>query len=254
MRARWAAIWGIFTGVLFISPGLLAYEQSMCNLTVPTGLESGEGEFRLIHRFYGKIFDDPFDEPFESLGTNQGVNVDIGFRYQILPRAELSLSYGTDWREVALGASYAVYIPTAFLRSQADVRIFSYEPGGSDDRGIHVFGQLSLQSEPFLQRISPVLNVGYDGDTGRAGLGLGINLIIIRRLEILGEYFPLLYDEGAFGGENDFYAFGVKLNTSGHHFFFLLSNSLQIGSRFLMQGTMDHDLRLGFTIHRIFES
>lgn len=232
---------------------LLAYEQSMLNLTVPTGLESGEGEFRVQHRFYGKVFDDPFDDPLESpFGTNEGVNVDLGVRYQFWPNTEASLSYGTDLREVVLGASYAVSAPGVPLRGQVDFQFFSFEPSPAADRENNFYGQISLQAGPFLERLAPVVNFGYDGNAEKTGLGLGLSVVVFRKLELTGEYFPLLYEE-EIDEREDCFALGLKINTSGHHFVMLFGNGIEIGPRRLMRGAFDRDLRVGFAIHRILE-
>ena len=243
----------ILLALCMVSSPLMAYEQSMPNLAVPTGLESGEGEFRVQHRFYGKVFDDPFDDPLESpFGTNEGVNVDLGIRYQIWANAEVNLAYGTDLREVVLGGSYALPVPGIPLRGQIDFQILSFEPSLAADRENNFYGQISLQAGPFLKRIAPVVNFGYDGYAEKTGLGLGLSVVVFRKLELAGEYFPLFYEEEV-DERDDCFALGLKINTSGHHFVILFGNGVEIGSRHLMRGAFDRDLRMGFAIHRILE-
>jgi hypothetical protein len=235
---------------------LPAYESGMLNLKTPTGLERGKGEFKVQHRFKGKVSEEPFDNFF---GMDlAGVNVGIGLRYTVWSELELNASRIWDGKEYTVGVGYAYSFPKTPLRGQVDGQFFSYEEfsleKGSEERESSFFGLLSLQSEPAFGRVTPVVNIGYDihNEEFGAGLGLGIaafeNLGIVRKLSVIGEYFPTT---GGTESEKSF-AFGLRVETYGHHFDLILHNNWGMGVRRLMSGTtITEGLHFGFNIKRL---
>ncbi|MCX5859382.1 MAG: DUF5777 family beta-barrel protein, partial [Proteobacteria bacterium] len=206
--------------VFLIPSSLPAFEQAMPSLKVPTNLEAQEGEFRILHRFIGPVNHQTVDT---AIGMTEGAFVNLGLRYLIWSKLEANFSYQTRTREYITGLSYAYFIPQAHLRAQLDGQFFSYK---DSKRKNNYFGLLSLQSEPILKRVSPVINFGYDGYNHRFGPGFGINIIIIKKFEIIGEYYPVWKkDKNPLLGSKNAFAFGLKDNTAGHHFMLLLTNS-----------------------------
>lgn len=238
---------GLFLIILLmlVSGQLLAYEMGTFNLESPTSLEKGQGEFKVQHRFRGKISEQP-------LGMDQGVNVGISLRYSLMPNFELNASRFWNVKEGILGASYAYSIPKSPLRSQFGAQFFSFEVFDLEENEMKrkngFFGLLSLQSEPLFNRINPVANAGYDSYNKEFGLGLGLNIVILeylgmlQRMSVVGEYFPT--------GENSF-AFGFRFETYGHHFDLIVSRNPENGVRRLMSGTAEAEgLHFGFNIKR----
>ena len=116
-----------------------------------------------------------------------------------------------------------------------------------------MFGLLSLQTEPILGRITPVVNLGYDADEEEfgAGFGLAITLIeltgTIQKLSAIGEYFPTTNESDM----EQTFAFGIRIETYGHHFDLILGNSSELGERRSMAGTLSNvDMTFGFNIRR----
>ncbi|MCX5868381.1 MAG: DUF5777 family beta-barrel protein [Proteobacteria bacterium] len=236
--------------LIFLLPqSLPAFEQAMLSMKVPTNLEVKDGEFRILHRFIGVFHDNTFKT---AMGMTEGANVNFGIRYHIWSKLEANLSYLTRTKEIIAGASYAYLLPQAYLRSQLDAQFFTYDPGTGDRRNSY-FGLLSLQSEPIFKRVAPVINLGYDGDNHRFGLGLGVSIILIKKFELIGEYYPVKRDEPGLGPKNSF-AFGFKDNTAGHHFMLLFTNTWASEPRRMMLGTRARgsDLYFGFNIERWF--
>jgi hypothetical protein len=227
---------------LLIPQALLSYESGMLNLKVPTNLEQRQAEFIVQHRFYGKITEEPL-ETF--LGMDMGANVGVGLRYAIQEKFEFNVSHTRIQKEYTIGLSYAYVVPE-ILQGQAEIQFFSFKPG-IKERKRGVFCQLALQSAPVLKRFTPVVNIGYDGYNGKAGLGFGLDVNILDNLSIIGEYFPLLDDDE----QVDCFACGFRIQTYGHRFMFLLGNSSEIGTRRLMLGTDARDLCFGFNIQRL---
>lgn len=236
--------------LVFASQITSAYERSMLNLKTPTELEKGEMEFTVRHRFSGKINEKPFDN---FLGMDVGgTNIGIGFRYIVWSKLELNVlrTRGTFQyeNEYTLGASFAHSF--SVLRTQMGLQFFS-----SGERKSNLFGQLDLRSEPILERVIPVVNIGYDGHNRRVGLGFGVLIAFdeltfssFEGLSLIGEYFPTANEDNL----NSF-ALGIKLKTYGaHQFALLISNGQAISTRRLMLGTKINDLRLGFNIQRLF--
>ncbi len=231
--------------LMLASVQLLAYEMGTFNLEAPTSLEKGQGEFKVQHRFRGKISEQP-------LGMDQGVNVGISLRYSVLANFELNASRFWSGKEGILGASYAYSIPKSPLRSQFEAQFFSFEEFDLKENEMKrkngFFGLLSLQSEPLFNRINPVINAGYDSYNEEFGAGFGLNVVILeylgmlQRISVVGEYFPT--------GENSF-AFGFRFETYGHHFDFIFSRNSENGVRRLMSGIAEAEgMRFGFNIKR----
>jgi hypothetical protein len=229
--------------VLLIPQAVLSYENGKLNLSVPTELEEGQTEFVVQHRFYGKIAEEPLDT---FLGMAMGANVRIGLRGVLREKVEFKVSHIRLQKEYVVGLSYA-YVVRDRLRSQVEIRFFSFKPG-IQERKRGLFYQLALQSDPILERITPVANLGYDSYEGSAGIGFGIDVGLLEHLSLIGEYFPVL--DG--NGETDCFAFGLGLRTYGHRFMVLLGNSSKIGTQRLMLGTNARDLYFGFNIQRLF--
>jgi len=243
--------------LLMLMPGILrAYEPGTFNLTSPTNLEKGQGEFKIQHRFYGEVGDETLDTFF---GMDIGANVGIGLRYAVLPGLDLNVARFRNRKEGVLGASYA-YSPSGIpLRGQVDIQYFRYEEfdfgTNSEEKRKGVFGLFSLRAEPILNRITPVVNMGYDGYNEEFGAGLGLavtvleNLGTIQKIIAVGEYFPTTSEDE----KEQSLAFGVRIETYGHHFDLILHNNSELGARHLMSGTITTEgLRFGFNIKRLF--
>ncbi|MFH1007833.1 MAG: DUF5777 family beta-barrel protein [Candidatus Latescibacterota bacterium] len=229
--------------VVLIPQSLLSQGNGFLNLTVPTGLEEGQAEFIVQHRFFGKITEDPLDTFF---GIDSGANVRIGLRMVLREDFGLVVSHIRMQKEYEVGLSYTCDIPHR-LRTQGDVRVFSFKPG-VQEREHGIFCQWALVGAPVLGRVTPALNLGYDSYEGSAGLGFGFDVALLERLSLIGEYFPVLDGNGL----SDCFALGINFRTYGHRFMLLSGNSSEIGTRRLMRGTGNgRDLYFGFNIRRL---
>ena len=232
---------------------LLAYEPGLLNLSSPAELESGQAEIKIQHRFLGDVTNDTLNTLF---GADLGANIGIGLRYEV-SGFELGVSRLRNMREYILAVGYGHALPDIPLRGQADVHFFRYEVfdaglGGIDKRS-GAFGILSLQTEPLLDRFTATANAGYDGREEEFGAGFGVAITIIKRMGLLqrvgviGEYFPATSKDD---NEKSF-AFGLRFETYGHDFDFIVGNNTDMGLRHLMVGAMNNaDLHFGFNIKR----
>jgi hypothetical protein len=232
----------------------LSYEMSMLNLSVPSNLERGQMEFKVQHRFFGPVDEDPFDTFF---GMDGGANVGLTLRGPVWRKLEVSSSYVMDFSKWLVDLSYTVVLPDSLLRAKAEVELFSFEQSPVSGRETALFYQAALQTAPLPGGISPVLNVGYDAHTGRGGLGFGARVNVLENLSLQGEYYPIISrddddPDSPLGPENAF-AFGLELQTYGHHFVLMVGNSTDIGARCRMLGAYSNDLRFGFNIQRLFD-
>ena len=232
---------------------LIAFEPSMVNLTTPSRLENTESVFKITHRFYGPVNEDPLESFF---GLDAGANVSLGMRYALLPRLELNAAYTRFQKEYVLGASYAYFLPQIFVGAQLDVQFFSFKGIGIDERNENFYYALSLQTEPLFDVVRPVINAGFDGYNEKFGVAFGmsigtdIDIGPVNRLDLIAEYYPVIdRDDAVHAAENSF-AFGIKAATYGHNFMLLVGNNSQISPRRLMLGAVDNDLYFGFNVHR----
>jgi hypothetical protein len=221
----------------------------MINLKVPTDLLPFQGEFCVRHRFYGKFTDKPFENFF---GMNQGANVGMDFRFSPLKRIEINSMYIFEYNEYILGCGYTFDIPEVYLKTQFNIHLFSFKPVFDvPDRKTGSYVQVVIQTNPIIQRLQPVINMGYDSYLKKSGIGFGFDLILIKKFHFIGEIFHNNNSQHYLTKKS--YAFGFKLLTYGHRFVILLGNNNDIGVRRLVQGTKSNNLFLGFSIHRIIE-
>lgn len=248
----------ILAVILFLIPQMImAYDDpSGMNLKGPTTLKTGQKEFKIQHRFYGKVNEKPIDTFF---GMYIGANVSLGLRYLLFSKLELNTSYMRDGNEFEVGTSYAVFFPAIMLRSQIDAQFFSYKQYNlekkAEERKSNVFALLLLQTDPIMKIITPTVNVGYDGDNKEIGAGVGLSVIaladlgLIRKLVLIGEYYPTKLED-----RKNCYDFGIRLETYGHNFDFIFGNNSNIGVRHLMLGVdklIPKGLYFGFNIKRL---
>jgi hypothetical protein len=249
---------------LCVSMQAFALENSLLNLKLPTALEARQAQFIVQHRFFGLVDVKPIDTFF---GMSEGANVGIGFRVRVAQKAEVFASHVIRAKEYSAGAGHAFDFPGLPLRGQVDLQYVTYshfvvsQAGASEKREHLFFGQLDLAAALHGGRLTPVANLGYDSETDRWGLGIGLNAGVFERLSLIAEYFPRLTDRN--DGLADAVALGVKVQTYGHHFLFQLSNGTVIGTRRLMAGvprsiqtdtgTRNHPWMFGFGIQRLLE-
>ena len=237
--------------------GASALEKSMLSLKLPSELEARQAQFFFQHRFYGNINEEPFDTFF---GMSGGANAGLGFRVRLFQNFELVASHVFNENEYGLAAGYAFKIPRLPVRGQMDAEVFTnkriYFIGNSivQDRKRFASFRLDLAFKPILNRLSPVVNVGYDTDRKKTGLGLGLDLALTSKYSFIGEYYPRLNkNEKIDGLMYDSYAVGLKVQTYGHHFLFHIGNNTEIGTRKLMAGSAHKGLFFGFGIQRLLE-
>ncbi len=245
--------------MFFIPCVLMAYDDpGGLNLKGVTALKTGQLEFRIDHRFYGKINEKPIDTFF---GLYSGADVSLGLRYLLWSTLEINTSFTRYENENAIGLSYAILIP--MIRSQIDAQLFSHKRYNIDvqkeERLTNGFVLLSLQTDPIMDLMTPTVNVGYDAENEKIGVGIGLVIIILKdmgtmqKLALLGEYYPTKLENS-----DNCYCFGIRIETYGHNFDFVLGNNSNIGIRRLMLGSPkivgnDKGLYFGFNLKRLID-
>ena len=250
---------GVITAISF---PLFAYEEwSTPGLTAPTALNPLSIEAQYQHQFWGRIIGK--DRPSNLFGIGEGADAYIGLRSVVWRKAQAYVSYDSRQlfrqahNEFTFGVAYALFIPQAFLRLQAEGEIYSYASYLTypEERKTGYFIRGCLQNDPVFDRVSFLCNVGYGFDEKKPGLGIGCNVAITEMVEVYGTYFPVWDKTDNSILQTDIrnpFSFGVKIITYGHQFFIFAGNATEIGSRHLMRGTSDNYLRLGFMIKRLF--
>jgi hypothetical protein len=238
--------------------GAFGLEQSMLSLKLPSQLDARQAQFFFQHRFYGKV--DSLDTFF---GMAEGANAGLGFRIRVFRNFELVAShvFGEEREnENSLGIGYAFPVPGLPVRGQIDAEIFSNKRYYTDPNGAFLRRKnftavrLDLASKAILNRLTPVVNIGYNSERKHAGFGLGLDVTITPKYSLIGEYYPRLQktrDESLL--IHDSFAIGLKVQTYGHHFLFHVGNNRGIGTRNLMEGAGVKTLFFGFGIQRLLE-
>jgi hypothetical protein len=237
--------------------GVFALEKSMLSLKLPSQLEARQAQFFFQHRFYGKLDNKALDTFF---GMNEGANAILGFRTRLFENFELVVSHVFRDNVNAIAAGYAISPRFLPVRMQVDAEIFSnkkfyfLQESVAFRRKTFAAFRLDLASRAILNHLTPVVNIGYDTELKRTGLGLGLDAAISGKFSLIGEYYPRLKKNGPDDElRYDSFAVGLKVQTYGHHFLFHVGNNTEIGTRRLMAGSASRDLFFGFGIQRLLE-
>ncbi|MGQ1786439.1 DUF5777 family beta-barrel protein [Saccharicrinis sp. GN24d3] len=226
----------------------------------------GELEFRISHRF-GKLN----TGSYELWGLDQAT---IHFSLEYSPADFLTLAIGrSSYRKTFDG-----HVKAAILKQQQGIPLFlSYLASAEivtlknelpDFRFkhklayVHQFLLARKFSKQFSVQLSPTLVhknlvTENDMDNNLLSLGIGARYKLTKRLSVNAETF--LTDFGQAPGNVKYYspiAFGIDLETGGHVFQIMVTNSLpmrEVG--FISETTGDFfngDIHLGFNISRTF--
>jgi hypothetical protein len=237
-----------------------AYERSsMPNLMTPSELEAKQMMVSVYHRFLGPVDEEPLKT---FLGMDQGISqVVLGLRFNLGKGFELKALRKIKFpKDFTLGLSYGRAVPGLPLKAQLDFQTISIlKQSNSDDRESDWFGLLSLQTNPLMRRVTPVLNIGYDHRYEYTGAGIGLSLEVFKWLHLQSEYGLTSYDDE--GPTNKSVSIGIKLLTYGHHFLLFAGNNQAAGPLSMLRGARpviingreSNKLYFGFNILRIFE-
>lgn len=228
--------------------------------------KKGEFEFLISHRF-GRI-NSGIDDLF---GLDES-NIRFGFEYAI--NDDLTIAFGRSSFE----KTYDGYVKYKILKQKDDksfpfslvyfgsttsktIKDYAPENKPTFTNRLTYTNQLliarkfstdfSLQLTPTHIHYNTILKDTDDHDI--YALGIGSRLKITKRISLNAEYF---YTLNSFKDTRNSLAFGVDMQTGGHVFQLILSNSKSmIEKGFITEGTGDFfkgDIHLGFNISRIF--
>jgi len=240
---------------LFFAFNLFGYQHSFLNLVSPSELQDLQTEVGISHRFNGPYDDRPLDNAF---GMDLGANIGIQLRQALMYKTELKLGYIRTNHESVIEISNR-FTPDAFpVQAAANLQHFSYrDPFDYASRHDNLMLLLAVQNKPVFDMLSMNVNLGYDMQHKRLVNGFGIGLKPVDNITLIGEYYPVGDRKSApkevkdLLGKYNCFAMGVKLDTYGHHFMFMLSNNDSMAPRELSMGTyVKKDLKLGFNIQR----
>lgn len=233
--------------------GALGYEQSLPNLAVPYTMDAGRMELAIQHRFIGEAFDDPLGDFF---GADLGANMFMGTRFFVGRGLEIDLSHTRSMGEYSLGAGWNAQLDNAPLGFHADAALLSLEqpvPGDPENRESSFYGQACAAAGPFADMLTVVANAGYDSDAGRTCLGFGLEGAVSERASLAVEYIPAMDgDDEHPAADASCWSASLRIDTWGHQFGMIVTNSTGIGLRALSGGVYDADdlVRLGFFVKR----
>ena len=182
------------------------------SLSVPTQLDVNNLEANIVHRF--------LREPTATFPDNfiSHANVLVGLKYIVLPKLEVGTSYQFFFKEYTFHAAYSLFMPKQFLRTQAMIQFFGDQHDLDENWDYNFLYQLNFQSEPIAGRCLPVVDLAYNGLSRKIGLGTGIDVIILKNLDFLAEYYPVLgaRDTSYTGNAKvNYFSTGIKITTAG---------------------------------------
>jgi len=219
------------------------FPTEMINLKMPNQQEPHDVILTITHRFQGLLRSAPIED----------ANLLLGLKYIVSPKIELESYYADHQNEYSIGAGY-YFLDSKLIQGQLNVTAFDYKDLRFDKRSINAFYQLSMNTKPILQTITPVVNAGYDGYFERFGYGYGLKYGInikdstIKKVNLIGEYYPIFNPENGITEAQRAYCYGIGIDTFRHNFVLSASNSTDTGVRRMMLGAPDKILHFGFNI------
>ncbi len=239
--------------VLFVTTALFAYQNNGLGLVTPTSLYEDEAELSICHRFYGAIDKDIWDTFF---GMNNGANIRLAYRQSLIYNIELKTAYEREQKRYEAGTSFRFTPFETFVQAQLDLSYISFIDPGAAQRKKNFVYLLSVQNKVFRNRFSISTNIGFDAYYERLISGIGLSIILLDKMTLIGEYYPVWDRNSAANdlkellGRYDAFAIGLRFETEGHHFVFLVSNSVAVNPFDLSIGTDQSRLGFGFNIQR----
>lgn len=221
------------------------YGAEPYNLLSPvSGIEEGEFEFVLQHRFFGAAFK---NEPLETFfGLDNGANAMVAINY-------------SPWRGISLGAFHSRLGRTHGLLSRwhgsllpplllgVEAGLTSFKPAANADREMGIVAAASLSMPLLNGRVRPTVSYAFDWNRENDGAGAGMEVALSRSTALFGEYFPWSGE-----GRNDCYSLGARYTTWGHQFHLGLTNGSGIGIYEQLEGSSSGDLSFGLSVRRKF--
>ncbi len=234
----------IISAALLLSYAAVSgYEPSLINCIQPADQLPSTIEATVEHRF-SQALEDPIATNI--FGT---ASVDMEVAARVWKGLELSTAYFTDNNELDLTGRYSQPVLKNLLDAGAELQFFNFDT--------HIIGRASndyylaaASLHPFSDRLYLTAQVGYDGFYLYAAPSGSIMVKCTSMFDLIGEY--TLGHDRIEGMTKNAWAGGIKLNTWGHQFKFIISNTTAIGSRNAAAGANDNKIRLGFSIERLF--
>ena len=222
------------------------YSSSLFNLYSPApGIDGGNFEFSMNHRFFGNAFkDDPLNSLF---GLDDGANVRFGLQYFIYDGISLGLSHTRLGHANTITSSWNKQFSPIDMEVGVLAGYTSVKPGTIADREGGLLATLSISAWTPHEIVKPVVNYIVDDYEDENGFGLGLEIKVTGKFSLIGEYFP-------YSGEadmNDVFSFGTRYSTWGHQFLLGFSNSSAIGPQGQLAGSSDNDLSFALSIRRL---
>jgi hypothetical protein len=219
------------------------YEPSLINCIQPADQLSSTIQATVEHRF-SQALEDPIATNI--FGT---ASVDMEVAARIWKGLEVSTAYFTDNNEFDLTGRYSQPVMKGLLDVGGELQFFNFDT--------HIIGRASndyylasIAVHPFSDKLYMTVQEGYDGFYLYSAPSASLLVKCTSAFDLIGEY-TLGHDKFR-GMTQNAWSTGVKLNTWGHQFKFIISNSTAIGSRNAAAGAVDNKIRLGFSIERLF--
>ncbi|MBN1758298.1 MAG: hypothetical protein JW863_08275 [Chitinispirillaceae bacterium] len=203
--------------------------------------------FDFKHRFFGSIVDTPVQTALFGFGT--GVLAQLAVEATIWKGLTGKAGYYFSEREITIQTGYR----HAFNRITAgSVQAGWYNYGANKRRSSYfVLGAFSM---PLLaDRITPLVNLIWDGEMSRAGIGAAVTVAVTEPVDITVDYIPLVTGDNTEYMHVSVYGGGVIYKTYRHQFYLFVGNANAVTLPRVSRGARDYKPRIGFAITRLFD-
>lgn len=242
----------------------LFHSTHAVNLETAHTISQTNIEFQIYHRFVP-----PISEGFDFFyGLDGPANIRLGLAYGITDDLAVGLARSSNYGNVDLRARYVA------LKTRTDIAPVGVAVQGGMGWNTNVFGRIDGHHKNyqyygqaiFNTLIAEKLGIGavpsflYNGDflseenDNSVALGVYAQYYFLRRFSVLAEWIGVV---DGFERDYDCVSIAVEIQTAGHFFKILVTNSLTQNPSHYLAGASQpfawDDIRLGFNITRILD-
>lgn len=234
----------LLIALFILSTPVFALHSSTLDLNLPGANIPENLEFILSHRFLGNAFKNPLDD---FMGADDGANTTIGFGFRARENMGVTFLRSSLDKEYYAAGKFTLSDELSILLGLTA----KTTPLNIQDRTSFI-GQIiyrkEIRKDNLYFSVVPTFVNPYPSSP-TISMGLAFGYLPMDYFEIIAEFIPIL---SGYSLKYPNASLGFKMQTWGHYFTLLLTNSVRDLPTGYGIGTNDNYLHLGFSIIRKF--
>lgn len=233
-----------FVVALLLNQTVMAVHLGTYSLNLP-GAETTENiEFRIVHRFYGPIDNQPLQNLF---GMDAGANTALGLAFALRGNWDMSITRATLNKEYYVATKVKLFDGTALLLGLTDQTIAPPPQNKTNYVGQLIVTRTLIDDLLHFSLVPSYTNPQANNPT--LALGSALNWQPQPGWEITLEYTPVV---SGFTLAYPNASAGLKIKTWGHYFTLIVTNTFQTLPNNYLTGSANNRFGFGFNIIRNF--